>query len=70
MEMKRWSTRWKTKRWLWDCSVTALVTLMVLLQADDARAGKRSWVGRGVPSRLFVAPISILDEERLEGPPC
>lgn len=40
MEMKRWSTRWKTKRWLWDCSVTTLVTLMVILQADDARAGK------------------------------
>uniref|UniRef100_A0A665X0W0 Collagen, type XI, alpha 1b n=1 Tax=Echeneis naucrates TaxID=173247 RepID=A0A665X0W0_ECHNA len=37
--MQRWSTRWKTKRWLWDSTLTALVTL-TLLQAASVRAAE------------------------------
>uniref|UniRef100_A0A8D3BFD2 Collagen, type XI, alpha 1a n=1 Tax=Scophthalmus maximus TaxID=52904 RepID=A0A8D3BFD2_SCOMX len=33
MEMQRWSTRWKTKRWLMDSTVTAFITLTLVLQA-------------------------------------
>lgn len=44
MEMKRWTTRWKTKRWLWDSTLAALVTLILILQAASVRAGKRLFV--------------------------
>uniref|UniRef100_A0A8D3ARY1 Collagen, type XI, alpha 1b n=1 Tax=Scophthalmus maximus TaxID=52904 RepID=A0A8D3ARY1_SCOMX len=40
MEMHRWTTRWKTKRWLWDSTLTALVTLIFLLQAAQVRAAE------------------------------
>lgn len=40
MEMQRWITRWKTKRWLWDSTLTAVVTLMLIIQAAGVRAGK------------------------------
>uniref|UniRef100_A0A8C6PVU5 Collagen, type XI, alpha 1a n=1 Tax=Nothobranchius furzeri TaxID=105023 RepID=A0A8C6PVU5_NOTFU len=38
MEMQRWSTRWKTKRWFMDSTVTAFITLTLVLQAADVRA--------------------------------
>lgn len=40
MEMQRWSTRWKTKRWLMDPTVTAFITLILVLQTTNVRAGK------------------------------
>lgn len=40
MEMQRWSTRWKTKRWLMDSTITAFITLILALQATNVRAGK------------------------------
>uniref|UniRef100_A0A668AWH1 Collagen, type XI, alpha 1b n=1 Tax=Myripristis murdjan TaxID=586833 RepID=A0A668AWH1_9TELE len=40
MEMQRWSTRWKTKRWLWDSTLTTVVTLTLLLQAATVRAAE------------------------------
>lgn len=40
MEMQRWSTRWKTKRWLMDSTVTAFITLILVLQATNVSAGK------------------------------
>lgn len=40
MEMKRWSTRWKTKRWLWDPTLITIVTITFLLQAVNVKAGK------------------------------
>lgn len=40
MEMQRWSTRWKTKRWFMDSTVTVLITLTLVLQATNVRAGK------------------------------
>ncbi|CAB1454496.1 unnamed protein product [Pleuronectes platessa] len=40
MEMQRWTTRWKTKRWLLDSTLTALVTLILLLQAAEVRAAE------------------------------
>ncbi|KAG7216742.1 hypothetical protein INR49_021125 [Caranx melampygus] len=39
MEMQRWSTRWKTKRWPMDSTVTAFITLFLVLQAANVRAG-------------------------------
>jgi hypothetical protein len=61
MEMKRWSTRWKTKRSLWNCSLTTLVTLIVVLQADDARAGKTLRRTAPYGSRRITALIGILE---------
>lgn len=40
MEMQRWSSRWKTKRWLMDSTITAFITLFLVLQASSVRAGK------------------------------
>lgn len=40
MEMQKWSTRWKTKRWFMDSTVTAFITLTLVLQATHVRAGK------------------------------
>ncbi|KAK6299506.1 hypothetical protein J4Q44_G00295390 [Coregonus suidteri] len=40
MEMQRWSTRWKTKRQLMDSTVTALITLTLVLQATHVRAAE------------------------------
>uniref|UniRef100_A0A4W5LSR5 Fibrillar collagen NC1 domain-containing protein n=1 Tax=Hucho hucho TaxID=62062 RepID=A0A4W5LSR5_9TELE len=40
MEMQRWSTRWKTKRWLMDSTVTAFITLTLVLQATHVRAAE------------------------------
>uniref|UniRef100_A0A7N6C278 Fibrillar collagen NC1 domain-containing protein n=1 Tax=Anabas testudineus TaxID=64144 RepID=A0A7N6C278_ANATE len=40
MEMQRWSTRWKTKRWLMDSSLTAFITLTLVLQATNVRAAE------------------------------
>lgn len=42
MEMQRWSTRWKTKRWLMDSSVAAFVTLSLVLQTTGVSAGKNT----------------------------
>lgn len=38
--MELWSSRWKTKRWLWDFTVTTLA-LTFLFQAREVRGGKR-----------------------------
>uniref|UniRef100_A0A3P8XJW6 Fibrillar collagen NC1 domain-containing protein n=1 Tax=Esox lucius TaxID=8010 RepID=A0A3P8XJW6_ESOLU len=38
MEMQRWSTRWKTKRWLWNPTLIALVTYTFLMQAVNVKA--------------------------------
>uniref|UniRef100_A0A8C6PWX7 Collagen, type XI, alpha 1a n=1 Tax=Nothobranchius furzeri TaxID=105023 RepID=A0A8C6PWX7_NOTFU len=38
--MQRWSTRWKTKRWFMDSTVTAFITLTLVLQAADVRAAE------------------------------
>uniref|UniRef100_A0A673C882 Collagen, type XI, alpha 1a n=1 Tax=Sphaeramia orbicularis TaxID=375764 RepID=A0A673C882_9TELE len=38
MEMQRWSTRWKTKRWFMDSTVTAFITLTLVLHATNVRA--------------------------------
>lgn len=41
MEMLGWTTRWKTKRCLWDSTLTAAVTVVLILQAVIVRAGKK-----------------------------
>lgn len=41
METQRWPARWKTKRWFWDSTLTAVLTLALLLQAATVRAGKK-----------------------------
>nr|XP_023998338.1 collagen alpha-1(XI) chain-like [Salvelinus alpinus] len=38
MEMQIWSTRWKTKRWLLNPTLTTIVTLTVLLQAVNVQS--------------------------------
>uniref|UniRef100_A0A8C7KKI6 Fibrillar collagen NC1 domain-containing protein n=1 Tax=Oncorhynchus kisutch TaxID=8019 RepID=A0A8C7KKI6_ONCKI len=38
--MQRWSTRWKTKRWIMDSTVTAFITLTLVLQATHVRAAE------------------------------
>lgn len=38
--MEMWSTRWKTKRWFMDSTVTAFVTLTLVLQGANVGAGK------------------------------
>uniref|UniRef100_A0A8C4WJC2 Collagen alpha-1(XI) chain n=1 Tax=Gopherus evgoodei TaxID=1825980 RepID=A0A8C4WJC2_9SAUR len=40
MELQRWSTRWKTKRWLRDSAVTTLITFTFLLQAAEVRGAE------------------------------
>uniref|UniRef100_A0AAX7VEE7 Fibrillar collagen NC1 domain-containing protein n=1 Tax=Astatotilapia calliptera TaxID=8154 RepID=A0AAX7VEE7_ASTCA len=40
MEMQRWSTRWKTKRWLMDSTVTGFITITLVLQAANVRAAE------------------------------
>lgn len=40
MEMQRWSLRWKTKRGIMDSTLTAFITLFLVLQAATVRAGK------------------------------
>lgn len=40
MEMQRWSSRWRTKRWLVDSTITTLITLILVLEATEVRAGK------------------------------
>uniref|UniRef100_U3JIS5 Thrombospondin-like N-terminal domain-containing protein n=1 Tax=Ficedula albicollis TaxID=59894 RepID=U3JIS5_FICAL len=40
MEMQRWSTRWKTRRWPWDSAVTVLITFAFLLQAAEVRGAE------------------------------
>lgn len=44
MEMPRWTTRWKTKRFMWDSTLSVLVSIIIVLQAADVRAGKRRHV--------------------------
>nr|XP_015210957.1 PREDICTED: collagen alpha-1(XI) chain [Lepisosteus oculatus] len=38
MEMQRWSTRWKTKRWLLDSTLTTFITFTFVLLAANVRA--------------------------------
>uniref|UniRef100_A0A4X2JRW1 Collagen type XI alpha 1 chain n=1 Tax=Vombatus ursinus TaxID=29139 RepID=A0A4X2JRW1_VOMUR len=35
--MERWSTRWKTKRWLWDSTITTFVVITFIFQAAEVR---------------------------------
>lgn len=46
MEMQRWSTRWKTRRWPWESAVTVLITFAILLRAAEVRGGKKAKGGR------------------------
>uniref|UniRef100_A0A8C5HCY3 Collagen, type XI, alpha 1a n=1 Tax=Gouania willdenowi TaxID=441366 RepID=A0A8C5HCY3_GOUWI len=36
MEMRRWNTRWKTKRWIMDSTVSVLITVTLLMHAAAA----------------------------------
>uniref|UniRef100_A0A669B1Z5 Collagen, type XI, alpha 1b n=1 Tax=Oreochromis niloticus TaxID=8128 RepID=A0A669B1Z5_ORENI len=38
--MQRWTTRWKTKRWLWDSTLIVTVTVILILQAANVRAAE------------------------------
>uniref|UniRef100_A0A8C9NFZ8 Collagen type XI alpha 1 chain n=1 Tax=Serinus canaria TaxID=9135 RepID=A0A8C9NFZ8_SERCA len=38
--MQRWFTRWKTRRWSWDSSVTVLITFAFLLRAAEVRGAE------------------------------
>eukprot|EP00063_Salmo_salar_P062410 XP_014037245.1 PREDICTED: collagen alpha-1(XI) chain-like isoform X4 [Salmo salar] len=40
MEMQKRSTRWKTKRWIMDSTVTTFITLTLVLQATHVRAAE------------------------------
>uniref|UniRef100_A0A8K9XNM1 Collagen, type XI, alpha 1a n=1 Tax=Oncorhynchus mykiss TaxID=8022 RepID=A0A8K9XNM1_ONCMY len=40
MEMRKRSTRWKTKKWIMDSTVTAFMTLSLVLQATHVRAAE------------------------------
>uniref|UniRef100_A0AAZ3SL46 Collagen, type XI, alpha 1a n=1 Tax=Oncorhynchus tshawytscha TaxID=74940 RepID=A0AAZ3SL46_ONCTS len=40
MEMRKQSTRWETKRWIMDSTVTAFITLSLVLQATHVRAAE------------------------------
>uniref|UniRef100_A0A3Q1EYJ9 Collagen, type XI, alpha 1b n=1 Tax=Acanthochromis polyacanthus TaxID=80966 RepID=A0A3Q1EYJ9_9TELE len=40
METKRWTTRWKTKKWLWDSTLISVATLILILQAASVRAAE------------------------------
>lgn len=40
MEMQRWSSRWRTKRLLVDSTITTVITLFLILEATEVRAGK------------------------------
>lgn len=40
MEMQRWSSRWRTKRWLVDSTITTFITLILVLDATEVKAGK------------------------------
>lgn len=78
MEMQRWTTRWKTKRWLWDSTLTVAVTVVLILQAVIVRAGKKLmpewppvrqagsrsvWQSvRGRPSTLMTPKLSLPHE--------
>lgn len=71
MEMQRWTTRWRTKRWLWDSTLTAAVAVVLILQAVIVRAGKKltpewppvrqagSQSVRGRPSALMTQKLSL-----------
>ena len=52
MEMQRWSTRWKTRRWPWDSALTVLTTFAILLRAAEVRGGKKAKGSRGVQPPL------------------
>lgn len=40
MDKERWSTRWKTKKWLRNSVLSAIFSLTFVLQATHVRAGK------------------------------
>ncbi|KAK2540359.1 Col11a1 [Columba guinea] len=40
MEMQRWSTKWKRRRWPWDSAVTVLITFAILLRAAEVRGAE------------------------------
>uniref|UniRef100_A0A8C6URL0 Laminin G domain-containing protein n=1 Tax=Neogobius melanostomus TaxID=47308 RepID=A0A8C6URL0_9GOBI len=40
METQRWSARWKTKRRLWDSTLSAVITLVLLFQTATAQAAE------------------------------
>lgn len=56
MEMQRWSTRWKTRRWPWDSAVTVLITFAILLRAAEVRGGKKAKGSRRVQSPISPPP--------------
>uniref|UniRef100_A0A4W4GBQ7 Fibrillar collagen NC1 domain-containing protein n=1 Tax=Electrophorus electricus TaxID=8005 RepID=A0A4W4GBQ7_ELEEL len=40
MDIQRWSSRWKTKKWLWNCYVPTFITITFVLQAANVRAAE------------------------------
>lgn len=82
MEMQRWTTRWKTKRWLWDSTLAVAVTVVFILQAVIVRAGKKLTPGwppvrqagsqsvsqsaRGRPSTLMTPKLSLPHESNTD----
>lgn len=68
MEMSKWTTRWKTKRWLRDS--TLAVALILIAQAASVTAGKEQHLGhrassehpealRGVRDGIRKAELSV-----------
>lgn len=62
MEMQRWSTKWKRRRWPWDSAVTVLITFAILLRAAEVRGGKKA---KGSPGDQ--SPLSLPSGRRTQG---
>lgn len=56
MKMQRWNTRWKTKRWLWDSTLTVAVIVILILQVVTVRAGKKLTPSDHLSDSLAVGP--------------
>lgn len=46
MDKERWSTRWKTKKWLRNSAITAIISLTFVLQTAHVSAGTWSVLKR------------------------
>lgn len=65
MEMQRCPTRWKTKRWIMDSTVTAFITLTLVLHASNAKAGKKwpNWMSEMTRSERQPPPGSSVTDD-------
>lgn len=59
MEMSKWTTRWKTKRWLRDS--TLAVALILIAQAATVTAGKEQHLGHCASSEHPAALRGVRD---------